>query len=311
MALRALSRLRRGAPQTQTPEWPDGDVGGWLEQIAGPELERIDAACADGSPEHFALFRQLDSRVWGTLLTQRYDSYPHIRALLPDVPDPELQALYNGTSDVPLAVQSEAFYSLARERFEELDSARLLDFGCGWGRLTRYFARDVQPGSLYGCDPVEDVLDVCRRTRVPAELARSEFLPERLPFDQSFDLAFSFSVFTHISEQAARRCLEALHAGMRPGGVLIVTVRPPEYAELNELMQPVRGELDPERPQHLFVPHAADPSHPQFGGDEMHFGEAVVTLPYVRERWSDLFELLETDGLAADAYQTVLTLRRR
>jgi len=61
----------------------------------------------------------------------------------------------------------------------------------------------------------------------------------------------------------------------------------------------------------LFVPHAADPSHPQFGGDEMHFGEAVITLPYVRERWADLFELLEVESTIEDAYQTVLTLRRR
>jgi SAM-dependent methyltransferase len=311
MALRALSRLRRGAQPAQPSDWPHGEAGPWLEEMAGAELERIDAACADGSAERFALFRELDSRVWAILLTQRYEPYPNIRALLPDVPEPELQALYNGTSDLPLAVQSEAFYRLARERLEPSECARLLDFGCGWGRLTRYFARDVDSGNLYGCDPVEEILDVCRRTRVPAELTRSEFLPERLPFAESFDLAFSFSVFTHISEQAACHCLEALHAGMRPGGVLIVTVRPPEYAELNELMQPVRGELDPERAQHLFVPHAADPSHPQFGGEEMHFGEAVITLPYVRERWSDLFELVATDRLVADEYQTVLTLRRR
>ena len=308
MALRALSRLRRGA----IPEWPDADVDGWLERVAGAGLERIDHACADGSPDHFTLFGELDSRVWAVLLTQRYRSYPNIRALLPDVPDSDTQTLYNGTSDVPLAIQSEAFYRIARERFgQHFDGARLLDFGCGWGRLTRYFARDIAPGNLYGCDPVEEILNVCRSTRVPAQLARSEFLPERLPFDVTFDLAFSFSVLTHISEKAARHCLEALHAGMRPGGILIVTVRPTEYAELSELMEPVRGELDPDQPQHLFVPHAADPSHPQFGGDEMHFGEAVITLPYVRERWADLFELLEVESTIEDAYQTVLTLRRR
>jgi hypothetical protein len=37
----------------------------------------------------------------------------------------------------------------------------------------------------------------------------------------------------------------------------------------------------------------------------------VITLPYVRERWGDLFELVETDELAADPYQLMLTLRRR
>ena len=43
----------------------------------------------------------------------------------------------------------------------------------------------------------------------------------------------------------------------------------------------------------------------------MTYGETVITLPYVRERWDAMFELLETDLLLSDPYQTVLTLRRR
>jgi SAM-dependent methyltransferase len=145
---------------------------------------------------------------------------------------------------------------------------------------------------------------------LPAVLARSDFVPERLPFDETFDLAFSFSVFTHLSEQASLACLRALHAGLRPGGTLILTVRPPEYVELNEAMHSLRDEAEPAGAVHLFVPHAADPSHPQYGGGEMHYGEAVVTLPYVRERWAPLFELREVDAMAADPYQLVLTLTR-
>ena len=43
----------------------------------------------------------------------------------------------------------------------------------------------------------------------------------------------------------------------------------------------------------------------------MTYGETVVTLPYVRERWSERFELLEVDLLIGDPYQVMLTLRRR
>ena len=43
----------------------------------------------------------------------------------------------------------------------------------------------------------------------------------------------------------------------------------------------------------------------------MTYGEAVVTLPYVRRRWADLFELLEVDLIVGDLYQVMLTLRRR
>jgi hypothetical protein len=35
----------------------------------------------------------------------------------------------------------------------------------------------------------------------------------------------------------------------------------------------------------------------------MDYGEAVITLPYVRERWAPRFEVLEVDLLAADLHQ--------
>jgi SAM-dependent methyltransferase len=178
----------------------------------------------------------------------------------------------------------------------------VLDFGCGWGRLTRFLARDVEPSNLYGCDPVEHILDVCRETRVPGTFARSDFVPERLPFDGPFDLAFAFSVFTHLSERAHERSLQALHAALGPGGILVVTIRPPAYLGLT----PRPGEA-----LYVFRPHPAEPSHFQYDGSgDMHYGETVVTLPYVRERWSPMFELRDVDLLVGDIHQVMITLER-
>jgi SAM-dependent methyltransferase len=170
---------------------------------------------------------------------------------------------------------------------------------------------------VYGCDPVQQILDVCRDTGVPATLARSDFLPQRLPFDETFDLAFAFSVFTHLSEAAHERALRALHGSLRPGAILVLTVRPPGYLWLSALMRPALEALGPEpaaglqEPRYLFVPHPAQDSHLQYEGGEMTYGEAVITLPYVRERWSPLFELLDVDVLVGDLYQVMVTLRRR
>jgi SAM-dependent methyltransferase len=322
-ALRDLSRRTRGlrsGPQRSSGPSP-ARLDLWLE-LFDSELGPIDAACAGGSPESFALFRDLDDDLWALLLTQAYEVYPNIRSLLPSMPDPGLQELWNGTSGVTLASQGNAFYRKLRDRHgahsdQPLSESSVLDFGCGWGRLTRFLVRDVEPGRLYGCDPVEQILQVCRESRVPATLARSSFLPERLPFDAEFDLAFSFSVFTHLSEAAHESCLRALHASLRPGGLLVVTVRPPEYLRFSPLMRPALEALGPDpetrlrEPRYIFVPHPAEPSHLQYDGGEMTYGETVVTLPYVRERWTPLFDELAVDLLVADPYQLVLTLRRR
>ena len=304
--------------QVAAPQRGAGGHDAWLEHFHDDVLAPIDAACAAGGPDRFALFSDLDVDLWALLLTQEYSAYRNIRALLPTVPHPTLQERWNGTSGVPLASQSAAFYRRLRDRYAELgerplSDSRVLDFGCGWGRLTRFLARDVPQSRLYGCDPVESILAVCRESGVPATLARSDLVPERLPFDEPFDLAFAFSVFTHLSEAAHERCLAALHAGLRPGAILVVTIRAPEYVQSCELMRPVRDALGTARldgPRYLFAPHAADPSHPQYAGGEMTYGETVVTLPYVRERWSRWFELLHSDLLIGDLHQVVLTLRR-
>jgi hypothetical protein len=43
----------------------------------------------------------------------------------------------------------------------------------------------------------------------------------------------------------------------------------------------------------------------------MTYGEAVISLAYVRERWLDRFELVDVHVPTEDPYQVALTLRRR
>ena len=299
----------------------------WLVPLFGEELSRIDAAVKGAGLEGYAEFRDLDDDLWSLLLTKEYESYPNIRAFLPGHPDPALQQMWNGTSGTTLAAQSVCFYRKLKEMQAthgsgDLKETNILDFGCGWGRLTRMLAKDLDPGHLYGCDPVDDILDVSRKTSVPAELARSEFLPETLPFPDArgkFDLVFSFSVFTHISEAAHLASLRAIHDGLKPGGLLVVTIRPPAYIDFNPNMQPAVDRLGPDRlaelrkPAYVFVPHHTE-GHPQFddaADDPMSYGETVITLPYVRENWSEMFELLDVSVLTGDMYQVALTLRKK
>ena len=64
-------------------------------------------------------------------------------------------------------------------------------------------------------------------------------------------------------------------------------------------------------PRYVFVPHPVEDGHPQYDGGEMTYGEAVISLPYVRERWGDRFELLDVKVATEDMYQVALTLKRR
>ena len=300
---------------------PDQPLDEWLAHYFDARLSELDAACAGAGPEALPLFRDLDDDLWALLLSREYARYPNIRALLPELPERSLQMRWNGTAGLQLINQGKAFYVRAKERFSRssavaLEDSNVLDFGCGWGRLTRFLARDVAPGALFGCDPVEEILDVSRRLRVPATLARCDFVPERLPFEERFDLVFAFSVFTHISEAVHEACLREIHASLSPGGILIVTVRSPAYLGHSDAMRSLLDSLDSDplaalaEPRYLFVPHAAEPQHPQYHGGEMTYGETVISLPYIEQRWAPLFELVDVSLLTEDMHQVMLTLRR-
>ncbi|MFN8112837.1 MAG: class I SAM-dependent methyltransferase [Solirubrobacterales bacterium] len=298
-------------------------VDNWLTNLFGAELDPIEERIAAGATgdEAYGLFRGLDDDLWALLLSGQYSAYPAIRGLLPDVPEPHLQLSWNGADGLGLLSQSKSFYAHVKRMHAEhhggeLSGARILDFGCGWGRLTRFFARDVPAGALHGCDPVESILDVCRTSRVPAELHRSDFVPESLPVD-GIDVAFSFSVFTHLSERAAQTCLNAIHDALNPDGIAVLTIRPPDYLGLDEKMHGARDELGPDpyaamsEPQFVFAPHGVDEGHPQYQGGEMTYGDTVVSLAYVREHWTERFELVDVRATLEDMFQVAVTLRRR
>lgn len=241
--------------------------------------------------------RDAGDELWALLLTRQYDGYAEVAAQLPGVPEAEWQELWNGASGTRLAAQTLAFYRVLKPFLTR--DARVLDFGCGWGRITRFLARDVPPDRLFGCDPVQGILDVCRRNGVPATFGLSDPTADRLPFDGHFDLAYAFSVFTHLSESAHERALTALHTGLRPGGTLVVTVRPPGH-----LGEPAGT------PFH-YVSHAETPENYNWESEDgVDYGDTVITLDYVREHWAPRFELLDAQPLVGDLAQVALTLRR-
>lgn len=277
----ALDHLRRRLGPGRSDPGRGGRYQSWLTHYFDRELSRIDAACAGSEPaECMPLFRDLPDGVWAMLLSGEYSAYPEIRRVIPDLPAGELQMRWNGAQGHELLTQSQAFYThlkrAARTHLEvPLERARVLDYGCGWGRLTRFIARDLSPGSLHGCDPVEEILEHARHSGLAAELERSEFVPEHLPFAGRFDLVFAFSVFTHLSEAAHRSCLEAIGVSLEPGGLLVATVRPPAYLNLSPHLASVRSRLG-ERPlaaleagEYAFAPHPDEGAHPQHQDGEM------------------------------------------
>src|SRR5262245_22566475 len=116
--LRALRRRTRH-PRPAPPSLGRGRLDPWLAAVDDDRLRALDAACADGGPEVYARFRDLDADLWALLLTQEQTLHPHLAAFLPGVPDAALQRLWNGASGLELAAQSVVFYRRLLERYAQ------------------------------------------------------------------------------------------------------------------------------------------------------------------------------------------------
>jgi SAM-dependent methyltransferase len=109
-----------------------------------------------------------------------------------------------------------------RAWFAELPSdARVLDYGCGYGRMTAELAS--AGWRAVGADFSAAMIERGRRTHPGLELRHVAGLPLAEP-DGAFDAAILFAVLTCIPDDGGQRALVAeLRRLIRPGGLLYVS----------------------------------------------------------------------------------------
>ena len=254
-------------------------------------------------------FRDLPDLAWANLMLGG--------TALPALPPDQLQRNWCGNAGAPLAQQSAEFYQLVKACYgrharKPLSASRLLDFGCGWGRLTRLFAKDLPPDRIFGCDSDPAILEWCQS--LPGTFRQSETKLRKLPFDERFDLIFAFSVFTHLGPKTHDAALDALHAALAADGLAILTVRPRGFidirgAELASLPDDTLRAFAAEYDKGNFVYHPYN--LPAVDG-EVPYGEAVIPLAYIKKHWAARFEIVELPRPSpSDPYQIPVVLRRR
>lgn len=107
--------------------------------------------------------------------------------------------------------------------FEFTVDKRILDWGCGVGRVTFPLSKLVK-SEIYACDVDPTAIAFLKNENVDFRALRSDYDPP-LPFkDAFFDLVYAFSVFTHLPEDAEAAWLEELRRITRPGGLLLLSV---------------------------------------------------------------------------------------
>jgi SAM-dependent methyltransferase len=197
---------------------------------------------------------------------------------------------------------------------------RLLDFGCGWGRIIRFFVRDVPDQQLYGADVSPTLIDSCVQTGVPGNFSVIDPVGH-LPYpDAFFTHLLAYSVFTHLSPAAALNRLEELARVAVPGALFFFTVRPPQFLEFVAQRAEVNAKTSNERA--LFALAEEARAHVQRLGETGYaylatipgtkdtYGDAVYTEQFIRHKWAERFSLVSYQYDLSRGWQALVVMRR-
>jgi SAM-dependent methyltransferase len=103
------------------------------------------------------------------------------------------------------------------------DFKTILDFGCGYGRHLKQWSRISPDTKLYGCDPDENCVKKAVKTTSCTGVVNDVYPPLKFK-DECFDFIYSYSVFTHLSEDNHKLWLSELARVLKPGGAMLHSV---------------------------------------------------------------------------------------
>lgn len=238
--------------------------------------------------------------------------FPYISSKLPPMESDEICKQWTGSTGPVVMEQAIDFVRSCSSTFasitgKPLTGKRILDFGCGYGRFLRSFR--FYTHEVYGVDAWEISLDHCRRSGLGDYVFKSDAVPDILPAPGKFDLLTAFSVFTHLSETAAVRSLEALRKSAKRGAVLVITIRPFEFWEFA-----AEGSLSSRKAEAMacaehharegfaFLPHAS--------GQVEHYGDTSFTISWL-ETAAQGWDIVCLDRSVRDPLQRYVFLKAR
>lgn len=296
-----------------------------------PPQRKADLAIASeaASPDKF--FGKFDDESWLWANTVGYREQPVFHEMLPAMPPEGMQELFTGASGDETLIRAFRVYTLFKQIIDRHYGGlsrceNILDFGCGWGRITRFFLRDLDPTGIWGVDCIPSIVEFCKQTNRWCNFQAVSTTPPTTFPDNMFDVIYSYSVFSHLSEDIHQRWISEFERILKPGGLLIATTRGREFIEFCSSLRE-QGDLSSsshlaglsssfQNTQQVLLDYDEGKycHHPTGGGfelDKSFYGETCIPRDYVLKHWTRHFTFVDYLAERAIEEQNVIVVRKR
>lgn len=281
-------------------------------------LRKLETYKKRDSDSVYATFKNVDGEFWKWAHTSGYRQSEWLRQRLPRLPDAETQIRFTGRAGDENLSQGFAAYTLFKtylddyvaETCEQVGTTEILDFGCGWGRILRFWLKDIPQDHIYGIDCLRAAIHIARDLNLGLEIRQCLAMPPTTFLNGKFSLIYAFSVFSHLSEQAAGQWIDEFHRILKPKGVVCLTTRPRSFITQNGTNVFADQDVWLDRYDRGEFCH-----EPTGGGGELEpsfYGESVIPKGYVTSNWTVAgFNLLAFLQETGEIRQNVIILQKQ
>jgi SAM-dependent methyltransferase len=186
------------------------------------------------------------------------------------------------------------------------DFSRILDWGCGCGRVFRHLPQEAL-SRLTGADVDADSIEWCRLSFPGAEFHALPLLPPAPLPAARFDLVIGISVFTHLRERPQHAWLQELSRLACSGSLLLATIHGPAAG--------ARANLSEEQYREWmgrgFIATGTNADLAGAIADDSYYVDSLHTHDYVRREWGRYFDVLDIFESCVANHQDLVVMRKR